>query len=893
MGAAPDVTAVSGPPVMTAAVAAPDVVPGDDPFAGLDATPSSGDGGDVQAATVLSLEEEAPPVATPPPPSPPPPARPDTSYSHTSAPAPAAPAPKATPPAPEGAVSDGGRAAVAVAKGDQPVDRDDFRARFFDMPAGHAAAAEPGAPVAAVPAPGAAVPDAANLELGDGRQARGPVEVVGEPVRVDVKWQLRVQGSVQGPLEFAEILELVRRGTLRKTDEAAPLGEPFRQLTSYPLLARQMQSSLGIPMTSAARGGTASSPLRRVAFVVTFLAAALGGALYGWAPDIVDEQIQRFTSTAAQVAGAEVDNPIRPHLESWRVVLGEPGGPPEEYIGRARTQLRVGTVAAALEAEQDFRRALLAAPGDVRAVAGLVEARARVSPAARPDDQVSLDTVMAFASTMPAGGVEVPRAAAALALLRGDRARASEALARAQQLAPDDPEVLILLALSQLHAPHRARGHIRRSLELLPDNGRARAVAGMVHRRLGEFGAAVEYLEARVEEDPRDALAARELAHTYFDQGLVRKGTRRLEESIALQPDLDTAWLLTHVLLATPGGQRRVDPILAGSSKLAQHHRLGGALLALRAQTLRASGNAQQALVVAEDSAKRFGRNARVQATLAEVYMEGGRLVDARAAYGRANALVGAADEVLMVALLAARLDVLGGLEIKTAYRAALDVAPERPGPRLAEAVAFAEAGQAEEAASVLFGLMPYDPAHYLDRPLSDTWRPAFSTLHARAKRVRGKSTSLKLLNGVTAFYAGESKAAMAQLRAVLKADKSQPVALFYLAVLELRADMVAAAYRRLQLLDAHGDRSSPAVLLYLARATLRAGDVDLGVTRASRIPEEARLIPERETLLGDVAAARGQLGKARFQYQRALVKDPLYLPPKLALKDLPVEVTD
>jgi tetratricopeptide (TPR) repeat protein/predicted Ser/Thr protein kinase len=793
-----------------------------------------------------------------------------------SEPADAPAAPQAAPPPP-------------ASIGPDPIRPDrSFAEQHFDLP-------KP-APVSSTPqnfGPPQAAAAPTNIELGrdsrTGPTASGPMEVVGAPIRPDVHWRLRIAGEVQGPYTFEALIARMRLGNIRGSDEAAPVGEPFRPVSSYPLLARELQAKRGTPMTSAPRGATARSGVRRVLFAGLLAIAGLAGAIYGWVPELVDEQLEQLTSGLATAAGAPVPNPIEPYLEPWRTGLGQPGGKADEYLARADELLSDETHLGMHKAEEAVRRALLADPDDPRALGALCELRAQLPPGELSDD-LSLAATLAYAKQLAAGASSprVLRASGVVALKADEVGDALVAFNAADQQAPNDAVTLTWLARASLKQPQRARGHAKRALELQPRSTRARAALGMAQRRLGDFSDAAANLEARVAVEGRDAAAARELALTYLDQGLLRKGTRRLETAWKAQRDVDTALLLGAVLRDARGGSKRVDPILAEASKIAPRHPRGADVLALRAELLLASGKHQQALPLVEEAVQRFSGSSRLLVARAGVLARGGRQPDARGVLLAAEKAVATPADAIMVALAQGDLESSTSRQAAlTAYEKAMAVDRRRASPRVARALLQLEGGDVDAARAELFALTKIDPLAQQQRPFDSGWREDWQAWASRAKPLAGKSLEGTLLRGVIAHHAGDRRAAKQSLAQVLRKDKGNPVALLYLAAVELEAGDDARAFSRLQRLDAL-EPDNEEVQRYLALAEVRAGRLDEASARSGRLLEDVSTLAERATLLGALERKKGNLEKARYHLQRALRADTRYAPPRRALAELP-----
>jgi predicted Zn-dependent protease len=377
-----------------------------------------------------------------------------------------------------------------------------------------------------------------------------------------------------------------------------------------------------------------------------------------------------------------------------------------------------------------------------------------------------------------------------------------------------------------------------------------------------------------------------------LDQGLVRKGTRRLEAAWKSQRDLDTALLLAAVMRDTRGGAKRIDPILAEASKLTERHPRGREVVALRVESLLAAGHEQQALPIIENAVKRFPGSARLLVARARVLARTGRQADAHGVLAAAEQAIASPAEGVMVATAQGDLQAKGNEQVAlSAYEKALSYDGRRQAPRVARALVLLSQDDTDAARAELFKLSAVNPRAQLDRPFDPSWRPDWSRYASRSRSLKGKTNEVALLRGVVAFHAGDSRAANRALGTVLRADKSNPVALLYLATNEMQAGDATKAYTKLLRLDAL-DPSNLETQRQLALAEAAAQKADSARARADRLPADDRTTAERETLLAVIEHSQGNVEKARYHFQRALLADAYYAPPRRGLAGLPQVLT-
>jgi Flp pilus assembly protein TadD len=140
----------------------------------------------------------------------------------------------------------------------------------------------------------------------------------------------------------------------------------------------------------------------------------------------------------------------------------------------------------------------------------------------------------------------------ARALRQGDSATALEQLARAVELAPDDPAALGLYARALLleERPVAAAAVLEDLRHLEPSAPDLDLMLGLARSRLGEWPAARDHLEAARELDPGNSRVRLFLGIAYQELGDGEKAEAELREAYALDPALETAGAYRLALLA-------------------------------------------------------------------------------------------------------------------------------------------------------------------------------------------------------------------------------------------------------------------------------------------------------------------------------------------------------
>ncbi len=178
--------------------------------------------------------------------------------------------------------------------------------------------------------------------------------------------------------------------------------------------------------------------------------------------------------------------------------------------------------------------------------------------AMRRGNVASLALMLFFGFASPVDAAERSYAAdlhyelGARALRQADGATAVEQLARAVELAPDDPAVLGLYARALLleERPAEAEAVLEDLRHIEPSAPDLDLLLGLAHSRLGEWRAAREHLEAARDLDPGNSRVRLFLGIAYQELGEDDKAEAELREAYKLDPALETAGAYRLALLA-------------------------------------------------------------------------------------------------------------------------------------------------------------------------------------------------------------------------------------------------------------------------------------------------------------------------------------------------------
>lgn len=666
---------------------------------------------------------------------------------------------------------------------------------------------------------------------------------------------------------------------------AFPEARPPRALSPTPEAPRR-------PPAPPPSRGLQGSSVRSTAGVRRALAVLVvaGGlvALYVLRPDLlarlVDEARALGGRIRAALAAAPEEDPLAAARASWREALGEPEATADALLAEAREQLASDTPRGREQADQALRRALLADPAHVRALALLVENRASWPDAARALAEIPVEAALARALDEEPEVAALHRAQGAALLATGRRELAAKALLEAKRIDPTDPATHTWLARAHLDDnPAEAARLARRAVELASSTSRAETVLGRALHGTWDLTGARGVLEERLRAAPKDAEARYALALVELDEERLDSALEGFERAFRDDP-AEVAPALAFARVALLEG-RRLKSAAALLSRAHERHADRAELHALAAQTDLAAGDARGALERAEKVAKQGARNLRLWLTSAAARRSAGDVDGARRLLDEARGLARTGEEIALVhqrlgelALSRRAFD-----EAAAAFEQGRLVAGGALAPRVGLVVAKVVAGDDDGAFAALTELLGTDPRADRDRPRLEGRRLDDEALYHRALlrapgRAKRKGLS-DVAEGLVAFVGGSDARARRAFERALKVDPSSPVALLYLAVLETEAKREPRALNLLGRLEAL--RIADTVLPLARARALVSLEQGAEAHRALEALGTGRLLAERDTVEGDIARLERRVEDARARYRAALGRDPAYAPPR------------
>ena len=260
----------------------------------------------------------------------------------------------------------------------------------------------------------------------------------------------------------------------------------------------------------------------------------------------------------------------------------------------------------------------------------------------------------------------------------GEVDRAQRLYRRVLEREPDHGDALFLLSVLALQANQldEAAAHLERAVRVAPNNAFYLSSLGGVYRSLGRQGEAARALLLAIARKPDLAEAVFNLALTFEEQGELAAAAECYERARSLDPTLlQAAERLASLKRKTPAAVIAGEPAPAQSPEVSLSP---AELFAALGETLRLSGQANDAATWYRAALKLNPRLANAQTALGAIHADAGRFDKAIDCFRRALEL----DENLHLArgYLATALDEAGRLdEAQTIYRQAVALRPDDP----------------------------------------------------------------------------------------------------------------------------------------------------------------------------------------------------------------------
>ncbi len=713
------------------------------------------------------------------------------------------------------------------------------------------------------------------------------------------QWTLKTSVGEE-VMDIAELRERVKSGAVRGDDKAAPVGDPLKPIKDQPLLALSLpKKDDKAPKVSGARAaGRGLSVPRPLLGAITALVVVVGGgfALYTLKPELFERRSD---------AGV---NPLRRARPQWQRQFPDVDGTAQEHLVEGKKQMRLDTAAGYRKADDELRQALLLDVGNVAATAAWAENFSQL-PTVRADLESSTlaQEALDYALKREPENIELIRALASLKLALGNVDEAQRLLLKAQKLAPNDVDTLVVLARSNVDRnPTDALAIVQRDVRAKdPELKVAYVIEGAAQRRLGAFKEAREMLEARLVGDPQNVGALKELAKLELDLGHAEAAITALTKLLdAEDKDVEAHLLRAKITYQIKGG---VDGLKAADAQLsevlAKHEGAAGELLlsvlAHAAYVKSQLGEMDAAIALGERARATDAGYPSALFVLGRAYAQKGDLENAKKTLEQAVRATEQREsffEPLVRSELAA-VQARAGDE-QNAIRndeKVIDYDPRNIRAHFGLAAIYIKNEKYTQAMTIMRRALSNDPHWDLDRllptdfPMPRTDLTAFADAFRDAKTPKDDESLMSLKyssEGMIRYHAGERKIAEGLFGQALKVDRYNHAALLYLSIMNIEDGQFAEPKRRLKLAIETTAASHPVTRLYLARAELASGDIEAARKRLQDLVEtEPTLVQARYSLAMTLRQLKLEF-QAASELKSVVRQDPDYLPAKQALAD-------
>lgn len=706
-------------------------------------------------------------------------------------------------------------------------------------------------------------------------------------------WQVRAKGGeLRTNVPLHEVREMLRTGRLGPSDEAGPMGGALQRVAENPVLAVSLPKVSGggsrrAQGASASRGGV---PKPLVATLALLVVAGGGFLAYRALPGLFESQTE---------AGV---NPFRRAKAQWSLQFPDVDGTSQEHVVEGRKHMRTDTAAGYRKADEHFRMALLLDVSNVNAIAGYVENFAHLPNVKADPDGVTLafDGVE-WALVKEPENANLLRAQGALRLAVGDVDDAQKVLVQAQRLAPDDSMTKLLLARTHLErSVTDALSLVKQVQTKDPELKQTLLVAGSAERRLGNFREARALLEKRLEADPANVAALKEMAKLELDLGNGREAVRWLDKLLdAEQKDVDAHLTRAKVTYQVLGDLKRADEQL--QFVINEYDKVAGDLLLpvlVHAAFVKAElGDLDAAQSLGERARGQNGGYAPAHYVLGRVYAAQQKHDLSKQSLETAVQQVKAAEplyEPLVRAQLADTLAAMGKVEgAVRELSQVIEYAPRGLRGYFSLAAVHMRAARPSSAFTVMRKALDVDPRQEAERPsLSDyPTSPrdlsAYADAFAAAKAPEPDIPLKLATEGIVRYHAGERERARSLFTRALKEDRYNHPALLYLSVMDFEEGKHAGVEKRLKQAERTTAGNHTVTQLYLARAELAGGEVAEAEKRLTDILDNEPTLVQAKFSLGQLRRKQKKDDEA-LRLWRDIVEDaPDYLPVKRAIAEL------
>lgn len=786
----------------------------------------------------------------------------------------------------------------------QPAPMDDPFARLGAAPV-RPAMGGGGPPAGGTPSPPIAEP-ASGLSLGGGR---GPPAVDDPFAKLDLggptaapseaptptRWHVKTAAGLDADVDFNQLRELIRSGTVGANDEAGIVGEGLKKVSAQPLLAAALKPVAPPRSVAGARARSAPNLGRVIAAVAVVGVLGGAGALYKLKPELFER---------GSDAGV---NPLRGAKATWEMQFPNPPHTAAEHVDAGRAAMRLDTAAGYRKADDELRQALIREVGNVTAIAAWVENFSGLpGMQADPETQRLAKEAIAWALRKKPDDADANRAHGALLLALQKVDDAQRVLLKARDLDPANMQTLLVLARSHLERnPQEALSLVGQVRVKAPELKQAIVVEGAAQRRLGAFKVAREVLAERLGADPANTGALKELAKLELDVGNPEQAIEALTRLIAGEErDIDAHLMRAKIAYQVVGGdeglaraEQFLDVVVQKYDQVA-----GELLLPVLAHAAWVKGELGKL-----DEAVKLGERARgsdqshppALFVLGRIYGLKGETKPAREALERA-ATAAASRDTFYEPVVRTELAIAQGADgdLPSAVRSfeqAIEYDPRNVRAHFGLAALYLKNGKTSQGMTMMARAMQSDPRLPLEKRLLTDYPTSKRDYIAMADafrdaKVPAADTSLaaqkQATEGILRYHAGQPKEAEVLMRRALAEDQFSHAALLYLGILELDSERLAEARKHLQTAVSTTGKGHLVTQLYLARVEVATGDPETARKRLQDVIDQDGTLVQASYSLGMLLRQQKLEGQALEELRKVIKADPDYTPAKRALAE-------
>lgn len=370
------------------------------------------------------------------------------------------------------------------------------------------------------------------------REQRGEEPVSGGELHD--QWWIRPRhgGHPSGPFPLDDVRGRLRTGELAPSDQVSKDGRDFAPVDRYPELAyiTALQSVRGLsPRATGVSVHSGPDLGRYLRWGVLLL--VVGAVGYGiWSQQDLIGRIYANLMEGRVSSGPIGLNPYRRTIEAWTQELVRPQGRAAPILKEASKHHLEDSWEGYQAADQALRRALILEPDNPTVLGAYVENLVLWRlPLAGPEEVKQAGQAIRFGLRLEPANAELHRAAAALAIERNQLNVCQENADAALQVNPRDGRARLLLAgcFIQGNVP-LAIEEAERARRSLPELRRSSRLLAHAYARTGRYTTAQKLLEARLAEEPRNALLHIELGELTRMLGRSEEATQHLRRAAAL-----------------------------------------------------------------------------------------------------------------------------------------------------------------------------------------------------------------------------------------------------------------------------------------------------------------------------------------------------------------------